>query len=71
MERTEAIYWFLAGASAFHAFTHIFYWASGVLPLDVKWFTVTSSLNQIELWVSVALAILFITLAKREKKKRS
>ena len=69
MKHIEAAYWFLAGASAFHALTHLFFWASGALPIDFKIFTVGNALNQVELWGSIALAILFMLLANRVRKK--
>ena len=60
----KSFWWFLSGAAAFHALTHIFYWASGSIPLDFKLFVVTPTLNQIELWFSIILAALFAYIAK-------
>lgn len=61
----QALLWFLCGASAFHAITHVFYWASGALPLDFKLFVVDNTLNNIELWGSVLLAVVFGYFAKK------
>ena len=62
---SKALLWFFAGAAAFHAFTHVFYWGAGAIPIDFKLFMVTPVLNQIELWGSVILAVLFIHLGKK------
>ena len=58
-------WWFLSGAAAFHALTHAYYWVSGSIPLDLGWFTLTSGLNQIELWGSALLAVVFGHMGKR------
>ena len=65
MKVKNAALWFLAGGATLHGLTHLFYWMVGALPLDFKLFVVTPFLNQVELWVSLALAVVFIFLALR------
>jgi len=65
MEAKSAVFWFLAGAAVWHSLTHVFYLVVGALPLDFKLFAVTPFLNQIEIWGSLILAVLFIYSARR------
>lgn len=63
---SKTVWWILTGAALFHAVTHVFYWISGAVPIDFKWFVVTPTLNQIELWGSVVLGGIFAYLGRKK-----
>lgn len=56
---------FLAGAAAFHAFSHIFLWMVLPLPIDFKFMVLTPGMNFFAILCNVVITVLLLVWASR------